>query len=1085
MKSRRCKVFVCALCIAATGVLALVCLGAGQSAQDVADEILRSAGVSGGLVVHLGCGEGKVTAALRASEAFVVHGLDGDRENVARAREYIRARGLYGKVSVMHWAGGRLPYADNLASLVVVEDPGAVSPREVMRVLRPGGVACVLQGGKWRKITKPWPREMDEWTHFRYSAEGNMVSHDELVGPPRHVQWASEPYFQRHHGILPSITCIVASGGRIFYIIDESPLGLAGMPDKWRLVARDAFSGILLWKRKMHNWGSRAWSYWTEGHAARFNHPLHVRKRLVAVGDRVYVTLGFNEPISVLDAATGKTLRVLSDTRYADEFVVYDGVLYAAVNNEPQRPWPGKGLDPSPPANPPAPSKKYVCAVDPSSGKLLWKAGPFVGCSAKPDRLGSMRHINLTVGEKGVFLVDEREIVALQRMSGEEKWRLARADLEQLSERANTQSWARIYHNLVSANLHTIVYHRDTLYVMYPALWVVQAIDPDRGKEIWRSEVGPSISYLDWPDMFGIGDSIWVSNRKNRRLVALDAKTGKVLQSLSIEKVLNVVHHHRCYPNRATVNYALLGRRGAEFVDLKTGEITLNHWARGGCRVGHVLANGLVYRPPDHCRCYMAFEPRGFLALASEKAASNFAEFVDGKTPLEKGPAYGAVAVAAEDAAEDWPTFRHDPLRSSVAGCEIARKLGIAWQADIGGGLTSPVVGGGMLLVCAKQRHEVLALDAATGRKLWSFVADGPVDSPPTIAGGYAVFGSHDGWVYCLRAADGKLAWRLRAAPGERLIVAFGSVESAWPVAGSVLVCGGRAYFVAGRSSLLDGGVYAYAVDLATGRVLERVRLHEVQTETLRTGKLPRGALGDILSTNGQSVFLHNRALPFAQPVRGAWPSELAAMQPHVAAEGGFLDNFWFHRASWRLTSARGQAVGNLICFDSERAYVAAANKPGPNNWTFHVPAGGWLDRMIGRGMGTKRDWWLEEPNLQYGGCLLFAQESSTPSRPRRRGPAKVRALWHIDKLPIMPWAMVSDGKTLFVAGPPDKVIPGDPWAAFEGRAGAKLYAIDAATGEIAATYDLPAPPVWNGMAAARGRLYLSTVGGALICLGQ
>ena len=32
----------------------------------------------GGLVVHLGCGDGKLTAALRTGDAYLVHGLDVD-----------------------------------------------------------------------------------------------------------------------------------------------------------------------------------------------------------------------------------------------------------------------------------------------------------------------------------------------------------------------------------------------------------------------------------------------------------------------------------------------------------------------------------------------------------------------------------------------------------------------------------------------------------------------------------------------------------------------------------------------------------------------------------------------------------------------------------------------------------------------------------------------------------------------------------------------------------------------------------------------------------------------------------------------
>ena len=61
-------------------------------------------------------------------------------------------------------------------------------------------------------------------------------------------------------------------------------------------------------------------------------------------------------------------------------------------------------------------------------------------------------------------------------------------------------------------------------------------------------------------------------------------------------------------------------------------------------------------------------------------------------------------------------------------------------------------------------------MGAATGwwrviRVVSPVTAGGRIDTPPTIADGLCLFGSHDGWVYCLRAADGRLAWRFRAAP--------------------------------------------------------------------------------------------------------------------------------------------------------------------------------------------------------------------------------------------------------------------------------------------------------------------------------
>ena len=50
---------------------------------------------------------------------------------------------------------------------------------------------------------------------------------------------------------------------------------------------------------------------------------------------------------------------------------------------------------------------------------------------------------------------------------------------------------------------------------------------------------------------------------------------------------------------------------------------------------------------------------------------------------------------------------------------------------------------------------------------------------------------------------------------------AFGQLESAWPVSGSVLVLDDQVYAAAGRSSFLDGGIFLYCLDPATGKLLK------------------------------------------------------------------------------------------------------------------------------------------------------------------------------------------------------------------------------------------------------------------------
>ena len=90
---------------------------AASPAEDAAG-IIKATGVDGGLVVHLGCGSGELTAALQRNSRYQVHGLDRQPQNVERARQHIQSRGIYGEVSVDQLRGKELPYTDNLVNLV-------------------------------------------------------------------------------------------------------------------------------------------------------------------------------------------------------------------------------------------------------------------------------------------------------------------------------------------------------------------------------------------------------------------------------------------------------------------------------------------------------------------------------------------------------------------------------------------------------------------------------------------------------------------------------------------------------------------------------------------------------------------------------------------------------------------------------------------------------------------------------------------------------------------------------------------------------------------------------------------------------
>ena len=157
----------------------------GSFARPMAEQILQDTAVTGGMVVVVGCGDGRLTAALGQSGGgnYLVQGVDTDAEAVEKARQRFLAAGINGRVSAVRFNGKRLPYIDNLVNLVVFESPGDVPMEEVLRVLCPGGTACIRTGDGWTKTVKPRPEEIDEWTHYMHDASGNAVAKDDVVGP--------------------------------------------------------------------------------------------------------------------------------------------------------------------------------------------------------------------------------------------------------------------------------------------------------------------------------------------------------------------------------------------------------------------------------------------------------------------------------------------------------------------------------------------------------------------------------------------------------------------------------------------------------------------------------------------------------------------------------------------------------------------------------------------------------------------------------------------------------------------------------------------------------------------------------------
>ena len=478
---------------------------------------------------------------------------------------------------------------------------------------------------------------------------------------------------------------------------------------------------------------------------------------LVASGERLYAPLSLNAPVSELDAATGTTIRSFDATGGAEEIVLAGSVLLV-VKGEPVAEQAAghdrfKGLFK-------LPNRKSLVAIDVASGTTLWTWSDGQG-NLRPETLGSDgRRAFVQVGEG---------LTCLDLKSGELLW-ASEGTTEGKSDRRQGKEKGRLG---PTYGTHTLVVAEDV--VLCNLAGELTALSVDDGKTLWSCPAGGG--FHSPLDVFVINGLVWQGSHTSDSVApapvqdfseARDLHTGEVKETNQILVDLQTAgHHHRCYREKATDRYILTGKRGIELMDLDGNNQSRNNWVRGTCQYGIMPANGLLYAPSHDCACYMESLLKGFWALSAQQPeVTDDARKPTDEERLQKGPAYGALAVDDATDAQSWPQYRHDPLRSGIAGTVLPTDLKPAWKTQLGGRLTQPVIAGGKVLLASIDENTVCAMDEATGQVAWKFVCGGRVDSPPAVYANLALFGSADGWVYCLRLTDGALVWRFPGRTG-------------------------------------------------------------------------------------------------------------------------------------------------------------------------------------------------------------------------------------------------------------------------------------------------------------------------------
>ncbi len=418
--------------------------------------------------------------------------------------------------------------------------------------------------------------------------------------------------------------------------------------------------------------------------------------------------------------------------------------------------------------------------------------------------------------------------------------------------------------------------------------------------------------------------------------------------------------------------------------------------------------------------------------------------------------------------AADWPNYRHDLARSGATEEPLATPLHRQWvhraahpprpawpepgrevnrlAFDYAYEVTAA---GGRVYFGSSADHKVYAIDLQSGRPLWSFFTEGPVRFAPAIEGGRVFVASDDGWLYCLSADNGVLLWRFHGGPRDERMIGNQQMISRWPLRSGVAVEDGTVYFSAGMWP--SEGVYLYALAADGGKVLWKNETSGVEyldqphpPSDSMTGVAPQGY---VLGSPDQLFLPTGRNVPAAYDRKGG---ELLYYHSRPTTWGDRWGGSWSMLASGLLFSWRcdvlpdcnvelGECMPDkddgIIAFDAKSGSVRR-DFPGKRCAVVH----GDTIYLSGSGKIDACDLqsWTQGKSLADG-----ARWSATQGRT---------------------YAMILAGNTLFAGGY-------DSATAFAADTGRKLW------------HDHLESQA-RGLAAAGGRLLVSTTAGEIICYG-
>jgi len=222
-----------------------------------------------------------------------------------------------------------------------------------------------------------------------------------------------------------------------------------------------------------------------------------------------------------------------------------------------------------------------------------------------------------------------------------------------------------------------------------------------------------------------------------------------------------------------------------------------------------------------------------------------------------------AAVILSAPAEADWPTYMKDDARSGVSTDELRAPLALEWEHRPAAGpapswpepaqqnysgkylrsLTDTlppieplkarvtydrafhvVSANGRVYFGSSSEDKFVCLDLKTGRTLWEYFTEGPARLAPAIHGDKVLFGSDDGYLYCVKADDGKLIWQTLIGPKDKRLPGNERMISLWPVRTGVVVIDQSVHCCAGLFP--NQGVFHAEVNLADGKIVAKKSLN-------------------------------------------------------------------------------------------------------------------------------------------------------------------------------------------------------------------------------------------------------------------